>query len=68
LPRGRSRKRQRSKIQNDNTEPKVKKVRNIEPESLEIETIDENIELQPVSRHCSASIFLYTCFINVNQI
>jgi len=69
LPRGgRSRKRQRSKTQNDN-EPKVKKVRKIEQESLEIEPIDDNVELQPVSTLWFYSIFcIYSCYLNIYQI
>lgn len=52
LTRGRSRKRRRSKIQRDNSEPKVKKPRRIKidsPKSAEVEDVDEYTNVQPVS-------------------
>lgn len=52
LTQGRSRKRRRSKIQRDNSGPKVKKPRKVKidsPKSPEVDVVDENTNLQPVS-------------------
>lgn len=56
MHRGRSRKRQRPKTQRDYSCPIIKKARNIkfkieQPKSDEIETINENVDLQPVSEY-----------------